>query len=65
MLLPYIISTRNDWSTCKLRVFALATNKNELELEERKLVKNFIIVFKRYNGYYLIPVWHTYLQSSD
>ncbi|KAG5884017.1 hypothetical protein JTB14_018579, partial [Gonioctena quinquepunctata] len=37
MLLPYIISTRNDWSCCKLRVFALATNKNELELEERNM----------------------------
>ncbi|CAG9818005.1 unnamed protein product, partial [Phaedon cochleariae] len=37
MLLPYIISIRNDWSSCKLRVFALATNKNELELEERNM----------------------------
>lgn len=36
MLLPYIISTRQDWAQCKLRVFALANNKNELELEERK-----------------------------
>lgn len=36
MLLPYIISTRSDWSLCKLRIFALANNKNELQLEERK-----------------------------
>lgn len=36
MLLPYIISTRQNWSNCKLRVFALANNKQELELEERK-----------------------------
>lgn len=36
MLLPYIISTRQDWVNCKLRVFALANNKQELELEERK-----------------------------
>lgn len=36
MLLPYIISTRQDWANCKLRVFALANNKHELELEERK-----------------------------
>lgn len=36
MLLPYIISTRQDWAHCKLRVFALANNKHELELEERK-----------------------------
>ncbi|KAJ8946616.1 hypothetical protein NQ318_007219 [Aromia moschata] len=39
MLLPYIISTRNDWSSCKLRVFALATNKNDLELEERNMAQ--------------------------
>ncbi|VEN49210.1 unnamed protein product [Callosobruchus maculatus] len=37
MLLPYIISTRNSWHSCKLRVFALATNKNELEVEERNM----------------------------
>lgn len=36
MLLPYIISTRQDWAHCKLRVFALANNKHELEVEERK-----------------------------
>lgn len=36
MLLPYIISTRQQWSHCKLRVFALANNKQELEVEERK-----------------------------
>ncbi|KAB0800350.1 hypothetical protein PPYR_06090 [Photinus pyralis] len=37
MLLPYIISTRQGWSNCKLRVFALANNKQELELEERNM----------------------------
>ncbi|KAF5270453.1 hypothetical protein FQR65_LT17843 [Abscondita terminalis] len=37
MLLPYIISTRQDWAHCKLRVFALANNKHELELEERNM----------------------------
>lgn len=36
MLLPYIISARHHWSHCKLRVFALANNKQELETEERK-----------------------------
>lgn len=36
ILLPYIISTRHDWSSCKLRVFALANRKQELELETRK-----------------------------
>lgn len=37
MLLPYIICTRSDWAQCKLRIFALANNKNELELEERHM----------------------------
>lgn len=36
MLLPYIISTRSNWSQCKIRVFALANRKLELEVEERK-----------------------------
>lgn len=36
MLLPYIISTRNQWAQCKLRVFAMANNKQELLTEEKK-----------------------------
>lgn len=36
MLLPYIISNRAQWSGCKLRVFALAMHKHEVELEEKK-----------------------------
>lgn len=36
VLLPYIILTRQNWSNCKLRVFALSTNKNEIEEEEKK-----------------------------
>ncbi|XP_068910753.1 bumetanide-sensitive sodium-(potassium)-chloride cotransporter isoform X2 [Tenebrio molitor] len=37
MLLPYIISTRQNWANCKLRVFALGTNKNEIEEEEKSM----------------------------
>ncbi|XP_072384865.1 bumetanide-sensitive sodium-(potassium)-chloride cotransporter isoform X1 [Diabrotica undecimpunctata] len=37
MLLPYIINTRNSWSSCKLRVFAMANNKNELLQEEKNM----------------------------
>ncbi|KAG8234182.1 hypothetical protein J437_LFUL007342 [Ladona fulva] len=37
LLLPYIISTRHDWSDCKLRIFALASTRRELELEERNM----------------------------
>jgi hypothetical protein len=36
VLLPYIISTRANWSNCKIRVFALTNRKQELEIEERK-----------------------------
>lgn len=33
LLLPYIISTRRTWNSCKLRVFALANKQFELEFE--------------------------------
>lgn len=36
LLLPYIISTRRNWSNCKLRVFALANKNSELEYEQRR-----------------------------
>lgn len=36
VLLPHIISTRSNWSNCKIRVFALTNRKQELEIEERK-----------------------------
>nr|CAD7194894.1 unnamed protein product [Timema douglasi] len=35
LLLPYIINTRRNWSSCKLRVFALANKKDELDFEQR------------------------------
>lgn len=36
LLLPYIISTRRNWSNSKLRVFALSNKHSELEYEQRK-----------------------------
>lgn len=36
MLLPYIISTRTNWQQCKLRVFALANNPQDIETEKKK-----------------------------
>lgn len=33
LLLPYIISTRRNWESARLRVFALANKKHEIELE--------------------------------
>ncbi|XP_024870405.1 bumetanide-sensitive sodium-(potassium)-chloride cotransporter [Temnothorax curvispinosus] len=37
LLLPYIISTRRNWSNSKLRVFALANKHSELEYEQRSV----------------------------
>ncbi|XP_076640567.1 sodium chloride cotransporter 69 isoform X1 [Colletes latitarsis] len=37
LLLPYIISTRRNWSNSKLRVFALANKHSELEYEQRNM----------------------------
>ncbi|XP_075979531.1 sodium potassium chloride cotransporter [Anticarsia gemmatalis] len=37
ILLPYIISQRSAWSNCKLRIFALANRRHEMELEERNM----------------------------
>ncbi|XP_045467034.1 bumetanide-sensitive sodium-(potassium)-chloride cotransporter isoform X2 [Harmonia axyridis] len=37
LLLPYILSTRQNWNHCKLRVFALANKRDELELEHRNM----------------------------
>jgi len=41
LLLPYIVSTRRNWSASKLRVFALANKKDQLEFEQRKYVSGF------------------------
>lgn len=39
LLLPYILTTRPNWSGCKLRVFCLANRKEELDSEQRKYAK--------------------------
>lgn len=36
LLLPYILSTRGNWSACKLRVFTIANKKDQLEFEQRR-----------------------------
>ncbi len=36
LLLPYILTTRPNWSSCKLRVFCLANRKEELDSEQRR-----------------------------
>ncbi|XP_019869994.2 bumetanide-sensitive sodium-(potassium)-chloride cotransporter [Aethina tumida] len=37
LLLPYIMSTRRNWTNCKLRIFALSNKRAELELEHRNM----------------------------
>uniref|UniRef100_A0A224YZN8 Solute carrier family 12 (Sodium/potassium/chloride transporter) member 2 n=1 Tax=Rhipicephalus zambeziensis TaxID=60191 RepID=A0A224YZN8_9ACAR len=37
MLIPYLLTTRNNWSGCKLRVFSLANKKEELDREQRNM----------------------------
>ncbi|XP_072142546.1 bumetanide-sensitive sodium-(potassium)-chloride cotransporter-like [Dermacentor andersoni] len=37
MLIPYLLTTRNNWSACKLRVFCLANKKEELDREQRNM----------------------------
>ncbi|GAB6029314.1 solute carrier 12 [Chamberlinius hualienensis] len=37
LLLPYILSTRKQFSSCKLRVFSLANRKDELDKEHRNM----------------------------
>ncbi|XP_041980816.1 bumetanide-sensitive sodium-(potassium)-chloride cotransporter [Aricia agestis] len=37
LLLPYILSTRRAWAGCPLRVFTLANNNAEMEIEERNM----------------------------
>lgn len=37
LLLPYILTTRSNWNSCKLRVFCLANRKEELDSEQRRM----------------------------
>lgn len=36
LLLPYIISTRPNWSNCKIRIFALSNRKQDLQVEHEE-----------------------------
>ncbi|XP_037776593.1 solute carrier family 12 member 2-like [Penaeus monodon] len=39
MLIPYILTTRSNWSSCKLRVFCLANKKDDLASEHRRMAE--------------------------
>uniref|UniRef100_A0A182SW42 SLC12A transporter C-terminal domain-containing protein n=1 Tax=Anopheles maculatus TaxID=74869 RepID=A0A182SW42_9DIPT len=55
LLLPYIISTRRNWSSCKLRVFALANRKTELEFEQRNMASLLAKFRIDYSDLQLLP----------
>lgn len=55
LLVPYILSTRSQWSGCKLRVFALANRKDELDMEQRSMA-NLLAKFRiDYSDVIVIP----------
>lgn len=64
MLLPYILSTRSNWSHCKIRVFALTNRKLELEIEERKWV--FLVIVLSFSDLIFgdfFSAWRTFCRS--
>ncbi|XP_064608218.1 solute carrier family 12 member 2-like [Liolophura sinensis] len=38
LLIPYILSTKSHWASCKLRVFTAGSKKGELDREQRQMV---------------------------
>ncbi|KAM8708845.1 hypothetical protein ACLKA7_015762 [Drosophila subpalustris] len=55
LLLPYIISTRHTWQSCKLRVYALANKQAELEFEQRSMASLLSKFRIDYSDLTLIP----------
>ncbi|XP_030081506.1 bumetanide-sensitive sodium-(potassium)-chloride cotransporter isoform X2 [Drosophila hydei] len=55
LLLPYIISTRRTWQSCKLRVYALANKNSELEYEQRSMASLLSKFRIDYSDLTLIP----------
>lgn len=55
LLLPYIISTRRNWNTCRLRVFALANKSSELEFEQRSMASLLSKFRIDYSDLILVP----------
>ena len=36
LLLPYILSTRSTWATCKLRIFCIASGQEDIEKDREQ-----------------------------
>ncbi|XP_043502652.1 bumetanide-sensitive sodium-(potassium)-chloride cotransporter [Polistes fuscatus] len=64
LLLPYIISTRRNWSNSKLRVFALANKYSELEYEQRNMASLLSKFRIDYSALKVIPDISKPAQSS-
>nr|XP_050849728.1 bumetanide-sensitive sodium-(potassium)-chloride cotransporter isoform X1 [Vespula vulgaris]XP_050849729.1 bumetanide-sensitive sodium-(potassium)-chloride cotransporter isoform X1 [Vespula vulgaris]XP_050849730.1 bumetanide-sensitive sodium-(potassium)-chloride cotransporter isoform X1 [Vespula vulgaris]XP_050849731.1 bumetanide-sensitive sodium-(potassium)-chloride cotransporter isoform X1 [Vespula vulgaris]XP_050849732.1 bumetanide-sensitive sodium-(potassium)-chloride cotransporter isofo len=64
LLLPYIISTRRNWSNSKLRVFALANKHSELEYEQRNMASLLSKFRIDYSALKVIPDISKPAQSS-
>ncbi|KAA0193661.1 hypothetical protein HAZT_HAZT008125 [Hyalella azteca] len=55
LLLPNILITRAKWSSCKLRIFALANRRDELDMEQRSMA-NLLHKFRiDYSDVIVIP----------
>lgn len=55
MLLPYIISCRSKWISCKLRVFALLNRQHESEIEERNMTSLLSKFRLKYESLKMVP----------
>ncbi|XP_076252109.1 sodium chloride cotransporter 69 isoform X2 [Rhynchophorus ferrugineus] len=55
LLLPYILGTRRNWNTCKLRVFALANNSNGLEMEHMNMASLLSKFRIEYSDLQIVP----------
>ncbi|OQR67869.1 solute carrier family 12 member 2-like, partial [Tropilaelaps mercedesae] len=55
MLVPYLLSTRSNWSSCKLRVFSLANKKEELDREQRNMAALLSKFRMEYSDVIVIP----------
>lgn len=54
MLIPYIISMRSSWANCKIRVFALAQRKLNIEEERKRCVSRHKLMDHSINVYIII-----------
>ncbi|XP_050296584.1 bumetanide-sensitive sodium-(potassium)-chloride cotransporter [Anthonomus grandis grandis] len=55
LLLPHILSTRRNWKNYKLRVFALANNREGLELEHRNMASLLAKFRIEYSDLQIVP----------